>query len=137
MSDRLDALRSKLPAEVLSIIRGYDSHLLADAIREIKFEEFLRLPCGISLKQLTNCNVWLPLARELMRRVRHNRSVPSNGGVWLPCSFSTKVWIMSFERWQFETLDGLCYLQDWVIQEYLAKVRQNGSSGDVFFPREE
>ena len=121
MSNRLDVLRNKLPAGVLSIIRSYDSHLLADMIREIEFEE---LPKHVyaSAKRLKNCNVWLPLARELGRRMRHNRSIASHGGVWMPVHFlSSKTWILSFASWQFETLEEFDYLPLWVKEEYLAK----------------
>ena len=117
MSDRLEALRSKLPNEALSIIRSYDSHLFADWIREIKFEEF---PCQVC-KRLTNFNVWLPLARELERRMNHNRSLGRDGGVWLPVSYSINTWIMIFE----EEID---YLPDWVKEQYLAERRESRGS---------
>ena len=38
MSETLEAL--KLPPEVLSIIREYDSHPVSDLIREIEFERY-------------------------------------------------------------------------------------------------
>ena len=130
MTRRLEVLRNKLPEGVLSLIRSYDSHLLEDMIREIEFQEFPGHVYSASSKQLKNCNVWLPLARELGRRMRHNRSLASHGGTWLPVLFlSTKTWIMSFERWRFETLEDLCYLPEWVREEYLAKVGQNGLVG--------
>ena len=40
MARRLEVLRNKLPEGVLSLIRSYDSHVLADMIREIEFQEF-------------------------------------------------------------------------------------------------
>ena len=123
MSQRISALRSKLPADVLSIIRTYDSHPVSDIIREIEFERLPGHVYAASGLRLKNASVWMPLAHELRRRLRHNRSLKSHGGCWLPILFETKTWIMSFERWKFETLEELEYLPAWVKEEYLAKVR--------------
>ena len=68
MSERLEALKSKLPLEVLSLIRSYDSHLLSDLIREIEFEALLGHVYAASGLRLKNCLVWRPLANELRRR---------------------------------------------------------------------
>ena len=123
MGERLEALRSKLTPEVLSLIRSYDSHPLSDLIREIKFEPLpghVYAALGLVLK---NCLVWRPLANELRRRLRHNRSLASHGGTWLPIFFDTQTWILSFPRWQFETLEDIGYLPLWVQEEYKLKVR--------------
>ena len=123
MTDRLDALRSKLPDGVLSIIRSYDSHPLSDLIREIEFEPLPGHVYAASGLRLKNCLVWRPLANELRRRLRHNRSLASHGGTWLPIFFDTQTWILSFPRWQFETLEDLDYLPLWVKEEYQLGVR--------------
>jgi hypothetical protein len=119
MSERLEALRSKLPEGVLSIIRSYDSHPTADLIREIEFERFPghTLYASMSLK---NCRVWAPLAREMKRRHMHNSTLYSRkNGVWLPVLvLDARVWTMSFPRWKFETLEDLDYLPAWVKEEY-------------------
>ena len=106
MSQRISALRSKLPADVLSIIRSYDSHPVTDIIREIEFE---RLPghvyaaSGLRLK-----NVSVRISAQLCpERLRHNRSLKPYFDSWLPILFETKTWVMSFPRWQFETLEDL------------------------------
>ena len=83
----------------------------------------------VSGKRLTNSSVFLPFAQELGRRMRHNRSLASHGGLWLPIAFGTQAWIMYFERWIFETFEDLDYLPLWVKEEYLAKVRSNGLLG--------
>ena len=116
MSERLEALRSKLPSEVLNLIRSYDSHPLADLIREIKFEPLPGHVYAASGLCLKNCHVWRPLANELRRRLRHNRSLASH-------VFDTQTWILSFPRWQFETLEDIGYLPLWVQEEYKLKVR--------------
>ena len=123
MGDRLEALRSKLPSEVLSLIRSYDSHPLSDLIREIEFEPLPGHVYAASGLVLKNCLVWRPLANELRRRLRHNRSLVSHGGTWLPIFFDTQTWILSFPRWQFETLEDLDYLPLWVREEYRLQVR--------------
>ena len=123
MGERLEALRSKLPSEVLSLIRSYDSHPLSDLIREIEFEPLPGHVYAASGLVLKNCLVWRPLANELRRRLRHNRSLVSHGGTWLPIFFDTQTWILSFPRWQFETLEDLDYLPLWVREEYRLQVR--------------
>jgi hypothetical protein len=123
MGDRLEALRSKLPSEVLSLIRSYDSHPLSDLIREIEFEPLPGHVYAASGLRLKNCLVWRPLANELRRRLRHNRSLASHGGTWLPIFFDTQTWILSFPKWQFETLEDLDYLPLWVKEEYQLGVR--------------
>ena len=123
MGERLEALRSKLPLEVLNLIRSYDSHPLSDLIREIEFEPLPGHVYAASGLRLKNCLVWRPLANELRRRLRHNRSLVSHGGTWLPIFFDTQTWILSFPRWQFETLEDIGYLPLWVQEEYKLKVR--------------
>ena len=121
MSDRLEALRGKLPEGVLSLIRSYDSHLLSDLIRDIEFQFFPGHLYAASSLQLKSCDVWPPLAREMKRRIDHNFML---NRVWLPTlCYDAKVWTMSFPRWQFETLEDLEYLPLWVKEEYRLKVR--------------
>jgi hypothetical protein len=123
MSERLEALNSKLPLEVLSIIRDYDSHPVSEMIRETEFEMFPGHVYAASSMCLKNCRVWPPLARELKRRLKHNCTLMSQtGGVWLPIlCYDAKNWRMSFPRWQFETLEDLDYLPLWVREEYRLK----------------
>ena len=125
MSQRLEALKSKLPPGVLSIIRSYDSHPLSDLIREIEFESFPGHVYSSSSLRLTSCEIWAPLAREMRRRLRHNCTLMSRTqGVWMPIlCYDEKTWILSFPRWQFETLEDLDYLPLWVKEEYKLKVR--------------
>jgi len=125
MSARLEALESKLPPEVLSIIRAYDSHPSSDLIREIEFTRYPGHVYTASSMRLRNCKVWAPLAREMKRRLKHNRTLMSQTrGVWMPVlCYELKTWIMSFERWRFETLEDIDYLPDWVKEEYRLGVR--------------
>ena len=125
MSQRLEALKSKLPLEVFSLIRSYDSHPVSDLIREIEFERYPGHVYAASSLCLKNCRVWPLLARELKRRLKHNSTLMSQTqGVWLPIlCYDAKTWRMSFPRWQFETLEDLDYLPLWVQEEYLLGVR--------------
>ena len=105
MSDRLEALKSKLPPDVLSLIRAYDSHPASDLIREIEFTYHPgSLAPSVSAMILRNCKVWPPSARRMKRLFR-------------------KTWIMAFKRSRFETLEDLDYLPDWVKDEYRQGVR--------------
>ena len=125
MSERLEALSSKLPPGVLSIIRDYDSHPVSDLIREIEFERYPGHVYAASSLCLHNCRLWPPLARELKRRLKHNSTLMSQTqGVWLPIlCYDAKNWRMSFPRWQFETLEDLDYLPLWVREEYRLKIK--------------
>ena len=125
MSDRLEALQSKLPPEVLSVIRSYDSHPLSDMIRDIEFERHPGHVYAASSLVLKNCEVWPPLAREMRRRLKHNSTLMSQTrGVWMPVlCYDARTWRMSFPRWQFETLDDIAYLPLWVQEEYKLQVR--------------
>jgi hypothetical protein len=125
MSQRIDALTSKLPPEVLSIVRSFDSHPTADLIRAIEFERYPGHVYAASSLCLKNCDVWPSLARELRRRLRHNATLMSRTqGVWMPIlCYNARTWTMSFPRWQFETLEDLDYLPLWVKEEYRLKVR--------------
>lgn len=135
MSQRLDALKSKLPEGVLSIIRSYDSHPTADLIREIEFERFPGHAYAAASLSLKNCKIWAPLAREMSRRHMHNGTLYSRrSGVWLPVLvLDARVWTMSFPRWQFETLEDLDYLPAWVKEEYRREVRSKPWSAEPFF----
>ena len=125
MSDRLEALESKLPSDVLSVIRAYDSHPASDLIREIEFTRYPGHVYAASSTRLRNCKVWAPLAREFGRRLKHNRTLMSQThGVWMPVlCYNLKTWIMTFERCIFETLEDLDYLPNWVKEEYRLGVR--------------
>jgi hypothetical protein len=128
MSDRLSALCSKLPSDPLSKIQLYDSNPVADLIRAIEFKPLTGSELSASGLQLKHYKVWLPLCYELRRRLRHNRTRTVHGGCWLPILFDVNTWIMSFDRYHFETLEGCNYLPRWVKQEYLG-VR---SEADLF-----
>ena len=125
MSDRLQAISTKLPPEVLSIVRDFDSHPTADMIGKIKFEMFPGHVYAAASMQLRNCDIWPPLAREMRRRTKHNRTLVSRmEGIWMPVlTYNAKVWTLSFPRWQFETLEDLDYLPLWVKEEYKLGVR--------------
>lgn len=135
MSERLGALRSKLPPEVLGIIRSFDSHPTADLIREIEFERFPGHTYAAASMCLGNCRIWAPLAREMARRHSSNGTLYSRkSGVWLPVLvLDAEVWTMSFPRWRFETLEDLDYLPSWVKEEYKLEVRSKPWSAEHFF----
>ena len=98
MSERLEALQSKLPPAVLSLIRDYDSHPVSDMIREIEFTRYPGIVHTVSSMRLRNCKIWPPSARRMIRLFRNT-------------------WIMSFDRRRFETLEQFDYLPDWVTYE--------------------
>ena len=120
MSERLAALRSKLPDKVLARIMLFDSHPLADLVKAIEFEP---VPVG----EITSAGLLLrletahfvPVFREFKRRLHHNNTRHLHGGPWLPLLTRYRYWRMIFDRWQYETLPELDYLPDWVKQEYL------------------
>ena len=121
MVERLDILRAWLPEGVLSIIRQYDRHPLADLIKEIEFSPFpafgYRAP-GLVLK-IKEPRCFVPAVRELRRRLQHNRTRHLHGGCWLPIFFYNRTWSLTFDRWKYETLQDLDYLPDWVKEEYV------------------
>ena len=125
MDERHGVLRGKLPDGIISIIRDYDSHPIADLIRDIKFEMFPGHVYAASSMQLRRCSLWPPLAREMRRREKHNRMIVSqNNGIWMPLlTYNAKIWTLSFPRWQFETLEDMDYLPEWVKEEYRLKLR--------------
>ena len=129
MSDRLSALSSKLPPELLSKIQLYDSNPVADLIRAIEFKFLEGTVLSAAGLQLKHCQVWLPLVYELRRRLRHNRTRAIHKGCWLPILFDVNTWIMSFDRYHFETLEHCDYLPKWVKDEYRGEVR---SEADCF-----
>ena len=131
MVERLDILRARLPEGVLSIIRQYDRHPLADLIKEIEFCPFpafgYRAP-GLVLKiQEPRC--FVPAVRELRRRLQHNRTRHLHGGCWLPIFFYNRTWSLTFDRWKYETVQDLDYLPDWVKEDYIASKPPPSNSG--------
>jgi hypothetical protein len=125
MSNRLEALESKLPPEVLAIIRIYDSHQVADLVRQIEFKRYSSHVDNLLGLRLKNGQVWIPIAREMKRRLAHNSRLTSrNHGVWMPILWrDAMTWNMSFDRWRFETLEQFGYLPDWVADEYRLGLR--------------
>ena len=125
MGERLEALKSKVPPEVLSLIRSYDSRPASDLIREIEFTRYPGHVYAASGLRLRNCKVWAPLAREMKRRLKRNYTLVSQTrGVCMPIRcYDVRTWIMSFERWRFETLEHLDYLPCWVKEESKLGVR--------------
>ena len=125
MTPRLQALQSKLPHDILTVVRDCDSHPTADLIREVEFERLPGHVYAASGLRLKNCIVWAPLAQELKGRLKHNCSMRSQTrGTWMPVfCYDARTWILRFPRWQFETLEDLDYLPMWVREEYLARVR--------------
>ena len=122
MLGRLDILRARLPESVISIIQLYDSHLLADLIKEVEFIPCPAYSCYSAglLLQLEEPTCFIPAARELKRRLQHNRTRHLHGGCWLPVFFFNHAWRLTFDRWKLETLQDLDYLPDWVKEDYIA-----------------
>ena len=113
---RLAALKSKLPDEALALVARFDSHPCADMIRQITFQPIVpseHTSAGLILN-MENPYTFLHQVRELRRRLRHNRTRHVHGGIWLPAFFSTHSWVLTFDRWQYETVPELDYLPDWV-----------------------
>ena len=125
MSGRLEALESKLPPELLSLIRAYDSHPASDLIRQIEFKRYSSHVENLLCLRLEKGQVWIPIALEMKRRLAHNSRLTSrNHGVWMPIVWrDARTWHLSLEGWRFENLEHLDYLQDWVKDEYRLGVR--------------
>ena len=122
--NRIDVLEKKLPPEVLSLIRLYDSHPAADLIREIEFCPFPATKehsAGVILK-ISSPKCFLPAVKELKRRLYHNRTRHIHGGCWLPLFFCHRSWRLTFERWQYENALELDYLLDWARRDFVAGV---------------
>ena len=121
MSERLAALRSKLPDEVLARIMLYDSHPVADLMKALEFEPVL--PSEITsaglLLRLKEPAHFVPMICEFKRRVCHNRTRHLHGGVWLPLLGCYRCWRMIFDQWEYETVSELDYLPEWVKEEFL------------------
>ena len=77
MSERLEALKSKLPPEVLKIIWIYDSHQVADLVREIELKRYSSHVDNLVGLRLENGQVWTPIAREMKMRLAHNSRLTS------------------------------------------------------------
>jgi hypothetical protein len=118
MSERLRALR--LPNSVLATIQLFDSHPVADLVKAIKFEP---VPAG----NITSAGLvltlqkpyhFVPMFRELQRRLQHNRTRHLHGCMWLPMFARHRCWHMIFDTWKYETVPELDYLPDWVKEQY-------------------
>ena len=123
MSQRLDALKSKLPKGVLSVVRSYDSHPVSDLIREIKFEYYDGYTSPDSGLLLKNYKLLTRLACELSEQLipyrRHETDLRLS---WARTYTSeTKTRIMCFPKWRFETLEENDYLPLWVKEEYIVQ----------------
>ena len=131
MVERLDVLRARLPESVISIIQLYDSHLLADLIKEVGFIPCPAYSCYSAglLLQLEEPTCFTPASRELKRRLQHNRTRHLHGGCWLPVFFFNHAWRLTFDRWKYETVQDLDYLPDWVKEDYIASKPPPSNSG--------
>jgi len=128
MSDRAQALVSKLPAELLAKVASYDSHATADLIRSLAFREFAGTAISPPRKLVsaTLPTYFVPGANEIHRRTLHNRQA---GRVWLPIFADTQSWLLKFDTWRFQTVPELDYRPDWVVEQYNASESRHSSSG--------
>jgi len=129
MSQRLGALRSRLPDEVLARIMQFDSHPTADLIKQIDFcpvPPTKQTSAGMLLK-VEDPVYFIPAVKELKRRLFHNRTRHLHGGAWLPVFFYHRTWRLSFDMWRYETMLELDYLPDWVDEEYKSGIGEEQS----------
>lgn len=120
MSERVQALRSKLPEDVLARIARYDSHPAADLIRKLEFRAQPRTsitPDGLRI-YIQAPAYFVPLLKEVKRIHRNNRTQYLRGGVWQPLLVDPRAWQLTFDRWRFDTMPELHYLPDWVTEQY-------------------
>ena len=112
--ERVQALRSKLPKALLSIIASYDSHATADLIRSLHFRE---LPAtGVSpprkLISTEKPTYFVQQNREIQRRRLQNVNRHLTSHVWLRIFGGTYSWMLYFETWRFGTNPDIDYLSD-------------------------
>ena len=121
MWERLELLKGRLPESIIDMIREYDSHSVADLIREIMvrhFRDYGFYPPSLVLKlQYPRC--FLPTIPELKRRLQHNRTRHLHGGLWLPIFFYS--WMVEFHKCNCEAPPEL---PDWVKEDYLAPLKK-------------
>ena len=138
MSERVQALRSKLPQALLSIIASYDSHATADLIRSLHFREIPATAWTAAHSKLVSAEkptYFLPHAKEIQRRILQNRNRHKTGGVWLPIFNDCRIWLMSFNTWKFGTHPDVDYLQDWVKEQYRALSHPEAHAAGFFQQR--
>ena len=123
MSERLEVLARKLPAEVLAKIARYDSHPTADLIRTLKFRDIQATSVHPARKAVTATppTYFCPIVWEIMYRKSRNATRDQTGRLFLPIFGDPHTWLLSFDEWRFNTLSDLEYLPDWAVEEYLAR----------------
>ena len=129
---RLDVLRSKLPDDVLARILLFDSHPLADLVKQLEFEPVSPSPLTsaglvVSLKKPL---YFVPVFREFRRRIQHNSTRHLHGGVWLPLFTRYRCWRLIFDRWMYETVPEIDYLSDWVKEQFQEDCGQERTSAN-------
>ena len=127
--DRLALLKSKLPDEIISIIRIYDSHLTADLIKQVEFTPVARtgLTSACLLLTVEKPVHFIPALREFRRRLYHNKTRHLHGGVWLPIFFRYRTWRLVFDAWRYQTMTDMDYLPNWVAEQYRHEEPQDGT----------
>ena len=121
MNERLDVLRSKLPYDIIAKILLFDSHPLADLMKYVEFE-------AVAASHITSASLiislkkplyFVPVFKEFIRRMHHNNTRHLHGGAWLPLLTRYRCWRLIFDKWRYETMQELDYLQDWVKEQFL------------------
>ena len=104
MNERIEALRGRLPYDVLSKVRMYDCHPTADLMKGVKMVRFNRerfVPPSLK------CTVQAPAYfkyKDLW---------------WYPPCMHLTDRTFYFMRWQYETCEDMIYIADWVAEEFL------------------
>ena len=109
-----------LPQEVLALISKFDSHPTADLIKELTFCAYQRTCVSAATLFVTikPPAYFVPARVELKRRIAHNRTKASRGGVRLPIA-PDPLWMLCFDPWRFETVPEVD-LPDWVHEQYIS-----------------
>jgi len=102
MNERIEALRGRLPCDVLSTVYMYDCHPTADLMKKVKIDtwgEFGPIAAGMSV------SVQPP-------------TYFSHSDSWYADTYRTELRFF-FQKWRFQTVEHLIYIPDWAVEEYL------------------
>ena len=102
MNERIEALRGRLPDDVLSKVRMYDCHPTATLMKEVKLKAWgesgpIAAGTQVSVQPPTYFN------RSESRYVDKDLTELR----------------FYFPRWRFQTVEHLIYIPDWAEEEYL------------------
>ena len=110
---RVQALKGKLPYDILWEIQKFDAHPTADLIRTLQFTQHLG-GRGVRATKGYFLNKWA----ELLRRLKSNKTYKQTGQAWQIIDFEIHQRYLVYDLCLFSPPD-LDALPDWVKKEFL------------------